>query len=194
LAPKLALRIEKERDRQFEAGFHWCSKCKEFLSIHQFSRSKNRRYGLYDWCKNCHSETRKGNKQIQRTAKLRAASLISHYKKKLGGCCAKCGYAKSQYGLDFHHVTPGEKEFELSALISRGSAHEVIMAEIDKCILLCATCHREIESNIWDADFSKAHIGYTIKSGSIREFPEKGWVYTRERVLMSQKSLLSPPL
>jgi len=59
-----------------------------------------------------------------------------------GGKCSKCGYKKYSGALDFHHVDPSTKSFALS----KGSMCKSLTAlkkEADKCILLCANCHRE---------------------------------------------------
>jgi predicted HNH restriction endonuclease len=43
--------------------------------------------------------------------------------------------------LDFHHIDKETKEFTIGA-IKKGSK-EKILKEIDKCVCLCANCHRE---------------------------------------------------
>jgi hypothetical protein len=53
-----------------------------------------------------------------------------------------CGYNKNLAALDFHHVTPEDKKFLVSQ--NRYSFSEETMREIDKCLLLCANCHREL--------------------------------------------------
>ncbi len=64
-----------------------------------------------------------------------------------GGKCQLCGYAKYQGALDLHHVDPSIKSFGIG---DKGYTRswEVIKAECDKCVLVCANCHRELESGI----------------------------------------------
>ncbi len=58
-----------------------------------------------------------------------------------GGKCEKCSYSSCKGAMDFHHPDPNGKDFA----ISNGSyGWEKIRREIDKCILLCCRCHREI--------------------------------------------------
>lgn len=55
--------------------------------------------------------------------------------------CKECG-EKRIHCLDFHHRDPNEKDFKLSSAIYRYSK-ERILAEISKCDVLCANCHRD---------------------------------------------------
>ncbi len=63
----------------------------------------------------------------------------------LGGQCSKCGYNKCNQALDFHHLNEFEKEFKLSKGFKERS-WEACKNELDKCILVCANCHREIHA------------------------------------------------
>lgn len=59
-----------------------------------------------------------------------------------GGSCEVCGYNRCIEALEFHHIDPTKKDFGIS---SKGYARswEKVRAEIEKCVLLCANCHRE---------------------------------------------------
>ncbi len=62
-----------------------------------------------------------------------------------GGKCERCGYDKCIQALEFHHLDPTQKEFNLSTL--RGGAIKHSLIEIEKCILLCSNCHKEEHFN-----------------------------------------------
>jgi len=64
-----------------------------------------------------------------------------------GGKCEKCGYSKCVDALDFHHLNPEVKSFGIG---DKGYTRswEKVREEVDKCILVCANCHRELHSNI----------------------------------------------
>jgi transposase len=64
-----------------------------------------------------------------------------------GGCCALCGYDRYIGALQFHHRDGARKEFGLS---DRGLTRslQAVRAEAEKCILLCANCHSEVEAGI----------------------------------------------
>lgn len=75
------------------------------------------------------------------------------FKKKLvdiKGCeCVKCGYNKSNAALHFHHVNPEEKDFNFAKYrnTSFEKNKDKILAELDKCILVCSNCHAEIHAS-----------------------------------------------
>ena len=48
--------------------------------------------------------------------------------------------------MEFHHVNPKEKEFEVSGHGLMQNL-EVIISELRKCIMVCSNCHRGIHSN-----------------------------------------------
>lgn len=73
-----------------------------------------------------------------------------------GGKCIKCGYNRCPAALDFHHIIPEEKEGNLKDLFSRNWA--TIEKEIDKCILLCANCHRAEHYNEVSKDEQRKYV------------------------------------
>jgi hypothetical protein len=60
-----------------------------------------------------------------------------------GGKCEICGYDKCIAALEFHHRDHKEKEFGL-AQNGNTFGFEKAKKEADKCILICANCHREL--------------------------------------------------
>lgn len=70
----------------------------------------------------------------RRNTKLKAVS----YK---GGKCEHCGLVSSYPQVyEFHHLDPKQKDFG----IGKGGtlSWSKIQKELDKCIILCANCHR----------------------------------------------------
>jgi hypothetical protein len=61
-----------------------------------------------------------------------------------GGQCAICGYARANAALQFHHIDPATKAFDIRAAGTRALGR--IREEAAKCVLLCANCHAEVES------------------------------------------------
>lgn len=64
-----------------------------------------------------------------------------------GGRCQTCGYDRCMEALEFHHLTSTKKDFGIS---SKGYTRswDKIRAELEKCLLLCANCHREVHSSL----------------------------------------------
>lgn len=85
---------------------------------------------------------RESNILAVKNRRLKLRRLAVDYK---GGKCVICGYSRDIKALDFHHINESNKEFGLS---DRGMTRswEKIKVEVDKCVLLCANCHREVHS------------------------------------------------
>ena len=60
-----------------------------------------------------------------------------------GNKCSICDYNKCIGALEFHHLDPNEKEFGISAK-GYTRSWELVKKELDKCILVCSNCHREL--------------------------------------------------
>ena len=65
-----------------------------------------------------------------------------------GNKCCLCGYDKIATALEFHHINPALKEYGIA---SNGTCHNIHkdIAEIKKCVLVCANCHREIHEGLY---------------------------------------------
>ena len=56
--------------------------------------------------------------------------------------CAKCGYNEFPVALDFHHLDPTQKDTTVARMLANNYQLDKTLQEIDKCICLCANCHR----------------------------------------------------
>jgi hypothetical protein len=61
--------------------------------------------------------------------------------------CAVCGYGRCLAALQFHHLDPASKRFNLS-LKGLARSYAEARAEAQKCVLLCANCHAEVEAGV----------------------------------------------
>lgn len=115
-----------------------CSKCN--LEKDEFSKNSN-------WCRECVRECSKKfylkNKErinLKHLEKSKERSeFISEIKSKLK--CSQCG-ENHPATLDFHHLNPKEKVFNIGHHVTNNK--ETILKEIEKCIVLCANCHRKL--------------------------------------------------
>lgn len=75
-----------------------------------------------------------------------------------GGRCVLCGYDRSPAALQFHHRDPEQKAFSIAY---RGVARSLAAAreEMTKCVLLCATCHAEVEAGVATLPPSRTDYG-----------------------------------
>ena len=64
---------------------------------------------------------------------------------KINGCSI-CTYNKCNIALIFHHVNPEDKEFCVNLYNIRRYAGKTFAEEANKCMLLCANCHAEVET------------------------------------------------
>lgn len=75
--------------------------------------------------------------------KLRGLKRKYEYVLKRGGKCEQCGYDKNLAALEFHHINSEEKDFQIDLRAFSNHSLENLELELNKCKLLCATCHRE---------------------------------------------------
>jgi hypothetical protein len=67
-----------------------------------------------------------------------------------GKRCTRCGYDKNMAALTWHHPDPAAKKFQLDLRSLSNRSEREIMAELAKCVLLCANCHAETHSPLLD--------------------------------------------
>lgn len=126
-----------------------CKKCGEIKNTDCFYKSKRGR-GFHVWCKECikkYDHERHQNQRVKiikqkKDRLIRQREWFNNYKKELK--CSNCGESDICC-LDFHHINPNEKEKAISEMIS--CSIDKIKEEINKCIVLCANCHRKLHNN-----------------------------------------------
>lgn len=63
--------------------------------------------------------------------------------------CVICGESE-KCCLDFHHIEPSKKSFNIRDLVKRRTSLTVIRNEVEKCCILCSNCHRKVHYNLID--------------------------------------------
>jgi len=109
-----------------------CKKCNLEKSINEFYKQKDRKNNS-SFCKSCFNKY-----CIQRWTNKKIKAI--EYK---GSHCIDCKLHinNTHYSVfEFHHLNPNEKDYDWTKLRLR--SQNSINLELDKCILLCANCHR----------------------------------------------------
>jgi hypothetical protein len=114
----------------------FCSRCKSNVDTKNFHQRRGKENGS-TYCKPCTTD-----QTLERMRKLKIQMV--DYK---GGSCVRCGYNKYMGALEFHHLDPSEKDFNPSHL-RKYKFDDRVKMELDKCILVCSNCHREIHHEI----------------------------------------------
>lgn len=121
-----------------------CPLCKQEKLKSEFYTVKDKgRNVTSSYCKPC-----TGLDSAKRSSEVKRKQV--EYK---GGKCVVCGYDKCIEALDFHHVDPEEKDYTMSE--SNGN-FENSKHELDKTVLVCATCHREVHIG-WHQEIINKH-------------------------------------
>jgi transposase len=147
--------IAKEMDRSLATIRHWMRKYGFKAPPHRHRGPQDgsrqttlscRRHGRAEFvlegrgyyrCKRCRVEA-----TVRRRHRLKRILV-----EEAGGQCILCGYSKCDRALEFHHLDPDAKEFELGY---RGCTRSLasLRAEASKCVLLCSNCHAEVEAGM----------------------------------------------
>lgn len=106
----------------------------EFL---QKERSRDKELSILPERRTAHAQ------QAKARGRLRKLKGIAY----LGNQCNHCRGVFHPSIFEFHHVNPEEKEVHPSQALQK--SWENFKLELDKCILLCANCHRLVHHN-WE--------------------------------------------
>jgi hypothetical protein len=132
-----------------------CSTCKQWRNRAEFNRRARSSDGLQPTCRLCNAARSKqyyrenrekhlaavGKQRHKQSHKLRAA--LSQVKRHNGCCC--CSEAEP-VALDFHHMR--DKAVLVSKLPSLCAKWSRVVAELVKCVVICANCHRKVTAGL----------------------------------------------
>lgn len=137
-----------------------CSKCEETKLITDFALRRRQNATRRTECRTCHSLYTKNHykektglyKERNKIRRKEAQTFILSYL--LNKECIECGNTDIRV-LEFDHVR-GSKIIEVSTMVGKCYSKEMILAEIDKCDLICRNCHQvrtAIKSNNYKQKF-----------------------------------------
>lgn len=126
----------KEKKIEDYGEIKLCKKCNLTKKTNEFY-SKRGKKGGSSYCIEC-------SKKISNDRHTEFKNVLISYK---GGCCELCGYNKYIGALDLHHKDPKEKDFNFGKN-KQYVLNQKIIDELDKCLLVCSNCHREIHGGV----------------------------------------------
>lgn len=128
-----------------------CCTCHEIRSIEDFNRRAAAKDGRQSRCRQCSRAWYVQNRTEHRanTSRRTAAVRVEH-RRRIGEHlrqhpCVDCGQADIQV-LEFDHPVGAVKVASVAALVANAGSWSVVQAEIDKCSVRCANCHRRVTS------------------------------------------------
>lgn len=129
-----------------------CSMCKEDKPLEAFKWKQQAEGIRQSQCDPCRRATAKRSYERHKASVIkksmeRGRTNWEWYRSFKQTCaCVACGEAEPAC-LDFHHTNPNEKDLDPSSAFSR-MGRSRFLAEIAKCVCLCANCHRKVHAGV----------------------------------------------
>jgi hypothetical protein len=146
-----------------------CRNCETAFPVKQEIDGKLRNLQNRKYCLECSPFGSGNTKKLEQptTTKKRSEKYARWQKKarkerkqKLvelaGGKCVICGYDRCYKALEFHHKDGDEKSDKSFGISQNGmlARWDKLVEEVEKCVLLCANCHREVHEGLHE-DFRR---------------------------------------
>lgn len=129
----------------------WCDQCEhKYLRLRLFSKTRlARKEEASEFASiRIYSHYKKGGMAYNTytlDANLRISKRDFLHLAKLDAPCQRCGNVFIPAAMDFHHVT-GERVCDVASMPGGHWTLKNMIDEMEKCILVCATCHRIIHA------------------------------------------------
>ena len=134
-----------------------CKNCGEFKLFSEFYKSIKSKDGLQSYCKECSRKHSKKfhskNPEYNRNYRLDHTEYFediydTNMEKSieyLGGTCFMCGCTNKPW--EIHHIVPRDQDKPTIASLLT-CKWDVIKLELDRCVLLCRSCHKSLHVKI----------------------------------------------
>ena len=122
------------------AGKHYCRVCNK-LRMRKVTQTPEGKAKNVARARAWVDDHREQYRQYCRNRRDRTNAWLHNYKQR---GCTQCPETAPEC-LDFHHNDPAKKSFNIGVRASAMSLEKVI-AEVMKCTLLCANCHRKLHA------------------------------------------------
>lgn len=136
-----------------------CTKCGLEKPTSEFNKNKLKKDGLQSECRDCHKQMcssyyQRNKTNYRKTSKLKRQKILSIVNNIKSKGCIICGETNIAC-LDFHHLR--DKKGNISDLIKIENLNKVIN-EINKCIVLCANCHRKLHNQSFETIIAEGNL------------------------------------
>lgn len=146
------LRTKRNQERWAHLGdeeiraktpFARCPYCGETKPSSEFGISRCSESGLTSHCREC---------RLERANIVRYNKYYQYTNAKMDerGGCAICGVMLPYPAMSWHHPEGAVKVAPVSTMITRKRPLEEVLAEIEKCDLLCGPCHHLVHTRGWE--------------------------------------------
>lgn len=130
-------KAQREKKKQgIDTSHRICQKCGKEFVIKPFAYNRS-------YCYDCVPDG-----DTPKTGSEMRAIIKKWVVDEKDGACIICGYNKCLDALEFHHLNPNEKEFNISDRQLKYSDWPLIKTEIEKGVLVCSNCHKEIHAGM----------------------------------------------
>lgn len=128
-----------------------CSKCNQNKPLTEFRFRNKKENILQTQCKQCckvdgNNHYRSNKEKYVNRATKRNKKIYERYQ--AFKSTLKCQFCEEECPacLEFHHIDPSSKEYELSTMTRLG--WKTFIEELSKCVCVCANCHRKIHIGV----------------------------------------------
>jgi hypothetical protein len=129
-----------------------CNKCGVAQNRSEYYKHARTRDGLHPSCKACSkiryqtwAKSERGKERIAATQATRGGRKVLALCRVLRGICPCCVCGESEPAcIDFHHIVPAEKLFELA----RTRSVNELISEAKKCAPVCRNCHAKLHAGV----------------------------------------------
>ena len=124
-----------------------CADCKEMKPHTAYNKLSRSPDGFQGYCQDCSRTRGRTSYRIHkdggvRRTKQRNEDLRERIAKAKSVPCTDCGGTFPTVCMDFDHLPGFEKSYSIATMLRHRMAWKTVQAEIDKCDVVCANCHR----------------------------------------------------
>lgn len=131
-----------------------CTVCGEEKDLCEFHKDKKTKSGVRSECNECRSKKSRERRKTDKEYRDKQRGYVRARKKEIKEYlysqkkpCVVCSES-DPVCIDFHHLDKEDKDFTIGT--NWGRNKEILQKEIDKCVCLCANCHRKVHAGVID--------------------------------------------